>query len=67
MNAMQTLSDVPLPAPIFLIILTAVYGLLQFAFPDLPFTQEQIEYVLTKLFQFLGIVIVARARAQSLI
>lgn len=67
MNLIQSLTAVPLPAPIFLIILVAIYGLLQFAFPDLPFSQEQIEYVLTKLFQFLGIVIVAQARSRSLI
>jgi hypothetical protein len=58
---------IPLPLPVFLIIATFIYQMLKYYFPSLPFTQEQLQFLMTSLLGLLGIVVTAGLRVQGLI
>ena len=67
MNIMTIAAAIPLPLPVFLIILTFIYQMLKYYIPSLPFTQEQLQFLLTSLLALLGIVVSASLRVQGLI
>jgi len=64
---MKIFAAIPIPAPVFLIVVTFVYGILKYYVPSLPFTQEQISFLLTGLLALLGVVVTAKAVRQGLI
>lgn len=64
---MRQLSAIPLPAPVFLLVVTFIYGLLKFFVPALPFTMEQVSFLLNGLLAVLGVIVTARAQVRGLI
>jgi hypothetical protein len=52
---------------VFLIIATFIYQMLKYYIPSLPFTSEQLQFLLTSLLALLGIVVTANLRAAGLI
>lgn len=67
MGLMEVVAKVPLPLPVFLIIVTFIYGILKYYIPAIPFTIEQIQFMLTGLLALLGIVVSASLRVQRVI
>ena len=67
MNIMTIAAAIPLPLPVFLIIATFIYQMLKYYIPSLPFTSEQLQFLLTSLLALLGIVVTANLRAAGLI
>lgn len=67
MNAIAPLASIPLPLPVFGIIVTFIYGILLYYIPALPFTIEQVQFLLTGLLALLGIVVSVRLRVQGVI
>jgi len=64
---LSVVAALPLPIPLFLLAVTFIYGLLKYFFPDLPFTQEQIQYVLEQLLALFGIVLTAQLRTRGVL
>jgi hypothetical protein len=67
MDIMPALAAIPLPLPVFLIIATFVYQMLKYYIPSLPFTAEQLQFLLTSLLALLGIVVTASMRVAGFI
>lgn len=67
MDIMGALAAIPLPLPVFLIIVTFIYGIVKYYVPALPFTIEQIQFLLTGLLALLGIVVSASLRVMGVI
>jgi hypothetical protein len=67
MTIFTVAAAIPLPLPVFLIIATFIYYMLKYYIPSLPFTQEQIQFLMTSLLALLGIVVSAGLRVQGLI
>ena len=67
MDIMTTLAAIPLPLPVFLIVATFVYQMLKYYIPSLPFTAEQLQFLLTSLLALLGIVVTANLRVAGFI
>jgi len=67
MNVMGALAAIPLPLPVFLIIVTFVYDMLKYFIPSLPFNHEQLQFLMTSLLALLGIVVSASLRVQGVI
>ena len=67
MQLINVVASVPLPLPVFLIIVTFIYGLLKHFIPALPLTIEQVQFLLTGLLALLGIVVSASLRVQGVI
>ena len=64
---MTVAAVIPLPLPVFLIVATFIYQMLKYYFPNLPFTQQQLQFLMTSLLGLLGIVVSAGLRVQGLI
>jgi len=64
---MKILSVIPLPATVFVIVVTFLYGLLKFFVPGLPLTEEQVAFLLNGLLALLGVIVTARASVRGLI
>lgn len=67
MDFMGAVATVPLPLPVFGIIVTFIYGILKYYIPALPFTIEQVQFLLTGLLALLGIIVSASLRVQGVI
>jgi hypothetical protein len=63
----KTLSVIPLPAVVFALFVTFLYGLLKFFIPTLPFSEDQIGFILNSLLALLGVIVTARAQMRGLI
>jgi len=64
---MNRLSAIPLPAAVFALVVTFIYGLLKFFVPGLPFTEDQVSFLLNGLLALLGVIVTARAQVRGLI
>ena len=67
MDIMTITAAIPLPFPVFLIVATFIYQMVKYYFPNLPFTQEQLQFLMTSLLALLGIVVSAGLRVQGVI
>ena len=64
---MKAFAAIPFPAPVFLLVVTFVYGLLKYFIPSLPLTEEQVSFLLNGLLALLGVVVTAKAARQGIL
>ena len=64
---MKQISAIPLPAAVFALVVTFLYRLLKFFIPTLPFSEDQVAFLLNGLLALLGVIVTARASVRGLI